>query len=106
MAAGPPLPPRPAGGAPGRGGPGGGTGGAPGGGDGSPATAGASRVAGRREHPVSYVIAGYGITAVVLAAYSARILRRGRAISRTLPPSPAAGGRPGGRDDATGRGWK
>jgi len=49
---------------------------------------------------MSYVLAGYGITAVVLAAYAARVVRRGRAISRILPP-PA-----NGRDGDTGRGWK
>jgi hypothetical protein len=48
---------------------------------------------------VSYVIAGYGITAVVLAAYATRVVRRGRAISRILPPA-------NGRDGDTGRGWK
>lgn len=35
---------------------------------------------------MGYVIAGYGVTAVTLIAYSLRVLRRGRALARTLPP--------------------
>ena len=34
---------------------------------------------------MSYVAAGYGVTAVAVAAYAWRILRRGRALSRSLP---------------------
>jgi heme exporter protein CcmD len=34
---------------------------------------------------VNYVVAGYGITLVVLAGYTARVLRRAKAISRALP---------------------
>ena len=48
---------------------------------------------------MSYVLAGYGITAVVLAGYAAHILRRGRAISRVLGDS-------GADDGAKGRGWR
>ncbi|HUR22848.1 MAG TPA: hypothetical protein VMZ73_03145 [Acidimicrobiales bacterium] len=33
-----------------------------------------------------YVIAGYGVTVVTLAAYSLRVVRRGRALTRSLPP--------------------
>ncbi len=33
-----------------------------------------------------YVAAGYGTTAVVLVAYVWRTLRRGRLLSRSLPP--------------------
>ncbi|HVE47955.1 MAG TPA: hypothetical protein VNA57_14560 [Acidimicrobiales bacterium] len=33
-----------------------------------------------------YVIAGYGITVVTLAAYSLRVVLRGRALVRALPP--------------------
>ena len=36
---------------------------------------------------MSYAIAGYAVTAGVLAAYVLRVLRRGRALARTLPPS-------------------
>jgi heme exporter protein CcmD len=35
---------------------------------------------------VSYVWAGYGVTAVALVAYIGRVLRRGRTLSRSLPP--------------------
>jgi hypothetical protein len=35
---------------------------------------------------VSYVLAGYGVTLVTLAAYTLRVIRRGRALTRTLPP--------------------
>lgn len=38
---------------------------------------------------MSYVIAGYGITFVALAAYTWRTLRRGRVLARSLPPSAA-----------------
>ena len=46
-----------------------------------------------------YVMAGYGITVGSLALYAARVLRRGRVLSRSLPgdvplagpgPAPAA----------------
>jgi hypothetical protein len=37
---------------------------------------------------VSYVVAGYGITAVVLAGYALRVVLRGRALGRALPPEP------------------
>lgn len=33
-----------------------------------------------------YVIAGYGVTVVTLAAYALRVVLRGRALSRVLPP--------------------
>ena len=36
-----------------------------------------------------YVIAGYGITVGALALYTFRILRRGRALSRAVPPTDA-----------------
>jgi hypothetical protein len=35
---------------------------------------------------VSYVVAGYAITVVTLAGYTWRVIRRGRALVRTLPP--------------------
>ena len=35
---------------------------------------------------MSYVYAGYGITLVTIALYSIRVLRRGRLLSRFLPP--------------------
>ena len=38
---------------------------------------------------MSYVAAGYGITFVVLAGYTLRVLRRAKAISRSLPESPS-----------------
>ena len=34
-----------------------------------------------------YVIAGYGITVGTLALYTLRILRRGRVLSRAVPPT-------------------
>ena len=37
---------------------------------------------------MSYVDAGYGVTVVVLAAYAWRVVRRGRALARALPPDP------------------
>jgi heme exporter protein CcmD len=37
---------------------------------------------------MSYVAAGYGITFVVLAGYALRVVRRGRALARALPPEP------------------
>jgi hypothetical protein len=36
---------------------------------------------------VNYVIAGYGITLVVLVGYTVRVLRRGRALAEALPES-------------------
>jgi hypothetical protein len=36
---------------------------------------------------MNYVAAGYGITFLVLTAYTVRVLRRARAISRSLPES-------------------
>lgn len=33
-----------------------------------------------------YVLAGYGVTVVTLAAYSLRVVLRGRALARALPP--------------------
>ena len=36
---------------------------------------------------MSYAIAGYAITALVLLVYFVRVVRRGRALARTLPPS-------------------
>lgn len=42
---------------------------------------------------MSYVDAGYAITVVALAAYTARMLLRGRALLRALP-SDDAGERP------------
>ena len=36
---------------------------------------------------MSYVAAGYGITFVVLVGYTLRVLRRAKAISRSLPTS-------------------
>jgi hypothetical protein len=35
---------------------------------------------------VSYVYAGYGVTFGALALYALRVLARGRALRRTLPP--------------------
>lgn len=35
---------------------------------------------------MSYVIAGYSITAVVLVSYVMRMLLRGRALSKRVPP--------------------
>lgn len=35
----------------------------------------------------SYVIAGYGITVATLVLYALRILRRGRVLSRSQPPT-------------------
>jgi hypothetical protein len=37
---------------------------------------------------MNYVYAGYGITAAVLILYSLRVVMRGRALRRALPPSP------------------
>ena len=37
---------------------------------------------------MSYVLAGYGITLGVLAAYAARLVVRGRALSRHDPSRP------------------
>ena len=37
---------------------------------------------------MSYVAAGYGITFVVLAGYTVRVLRRARAINRTFTDTP------------------
>lgn len=34
---------------------------------------------------MSYVAAGYGVTAALLAAYAWRMLRRGRSLTRDLP---------------------
>jgi heme exporter protein CcmD len=36
---------------------------------------------------VNYVYAGYGVTFVVLALYALRIVLRGRALRRALPPA-------------------
>lgn len=33
-----------------------------------------------------YVVAGYAVTVVTLAAYSLRVVLRGRALTRSLPP--------------------
>jgi hypothetical protein len=35
---------------------------------------------------MSYVLAGYGVTVLTLAGYTLRVIRRGRALARTLPP--------------------
>ncbi len=35
---------------------------------------------------MSYVLAGYAVTIVTLASYTVRVIRRGRALTRTLPP--------------------
>jgi len=35
---------------------------------------------------VSYVYAGYAVTFATLAAYATRVLLRGRALRRALPP--------------------
>lgn len=35
-----------------------------------------------------YVLAGYGATVGVLALYALRVVRRGRALARSLPPDP------------------
>ena len=43
---------------------------------------------------MNYVVAGYGITLVVLAGYTLRVLRRGRAISRALPERTRERGQP------------
>ena len=51
---------------------------------------------------MSYVIAGYGITAVVLAGYAARVLRRGRAIRQILPDATSDANASGTR----GPGWR
>ena len=37
---------------------------------------------------MSYVAAGYGITLVTIAAYAFRVVRRGRTLSRRVPPAP------------------
>ena len=33
----------------------------------------------------SYVAAGYGVTLLTLAAYALRVVRRGRALARSVP---------------------
>ena len=38
---------------------------------------------------MTYVLAGYGVTFVVLGGYAVRVIRRGRALARALPPEPA-----------------
>ncbi|MEY2566638.1 MAG: hypothetical protein QOE35_1167 [Actinomycetota bacterium] len=38
---------------------------------------------------MTYVVAGYGITVVALGGYAWRVVRRGRALVRALPPEPA-----------------
>jgi CcmD family protein len=38
---------------------------------------------------MSYVFAGYGITFVALGGYALRVIRRGRALARALPPEPS-----------------
>ncbi len=35
---------------------------------------------------MSYVYAGYGVTLAGIVLYAARVLARGRALRRTLPP--------------------
>jgi hypothetical protein len=35
---------------------------------------------------MSYVLAGYGITLLALGGYAARVIRRGRALARAVPP--------------------
>jgi heme exporter protein D len=35
---------------------------------------------------VSYVLLGYAVTLLALAAYAARVILRGRALVRSLPP--------------------
>ena len=37
-----------------------------------------------------YVIAGYGVTVVTLAAYSLLVVLRGRVLTRSLPPEDRA----------------
>jgi CcmD family protein len=37
---------------------------------------------------VTYVLAGYGVTFVVLGGYAVRVIRRGRALARALPSEP------------------
>jgi len=39
---------------------------------------------------VSYVVAGYGISALVLLGYAARTVVRGRRLARRLPPEERA----------------
>ena len=43
---------------------------------------------------MSYVLAGYGITLGVLAAYAGRLLVRGRTLARAVPPRDPGDGRP------------
>jgi hypothetical protein len=38
---------------------------------------------------MSYVVAGYAVTLVVLGGYAWRVVRRGRVLARALPPEPA-----------------
>jgi len=38
-----------------------------------------------------YVVAGYGVTVVTLAAYALRVVRRGRVLARSLPSAPEDG---------------
>jgi hypothetical protein len=38
---------------------------------------------------LTYVLAGYGLTFVVLTGYALRVIRRGRALARALPPEPS-----------------
>jgi len=45
---------------------------------------------------MSYVYAGYGATFGVLALYAARVLWRGRALRRALPPVQSATASPAG----------
>jgi hypothetical protein len=40
---------------------------------------------------MNYVLAGYGITIATLAAYSLRVVLRGRALRRTFGPRDIAG---------------
>ena len=50
---------------------------------------------------MSYVVAGYGVTLVVLGGVRAcASIRRGRALARALPPEPSP---PHGRSDAAAR---
>jgi len=36
---------------------------------------------------MSYVVAGYGVTLLALAAYAAHLVVRGRSLRRRLPPA-------------------
>ena len=53
-----------------------------------------------RGSEMNYVAAGYGITLVVLVAYTAWVLRRSRAIRAALPPDPMVSAAPAAAEEA------